>query len=469
MHVSLETSEGLERTLTVELPAATVDAEVEKRLFDLSRQVRIDGFRPGKVPLKLVRQRYGLKVRQEVVGDLVQSSYAEAISLEALNPAGVPEIELRGGIDRGDLAYQAKLEVMPVFEVLGLDALTLERPRAGVEDADIDRVLEDLRRQQVSYEPVERAADEGDRVLIDFDGHIDGEAFEGNSGEEQPVVIGSGGMPPEFEHALRGLAAGETRAIEYRFADDFPNVALQGRTAVFDTVVKAVEAPVLPPLDDTLAESVGVREGGLEALKTLIRGNLEREAERASQDALRRQLLERIDAANAELALPEVMVREQIRSLREQMMRRIEAQVGPQGSGFSLPDETFASQARRFVRLGLCINKLIQARGVQPEAERMREKLMAVVGNQPNAAERVQQIVNDERAMRSLQLSVLEDQVADLLIAEATVTEVEVGLDTLLKPPAPLGADPADTAGSGDIAGDVASDPPSTTGTETQP
>jgi trigger factor len=461
MQVSLETSEGLERTLTVQLPSATVDAEVAKRLQDLSRQVRIDGFRPGKVPLKVVRQRYGLKVRQEVVGDLVQSSYAEAITREALTPAGVPDIELQGGFEQGDLAYRARLEVMPVFEVLGLEALTLERPRAGVEDADVDRVLDDLRRQQVSYEPTARAADEGDRVLIDFDGHIDGEPFEGNSGEEQPVVIGSGGMPPEFEDALRGLAAGDSRAIEYRFADDFPNVALQGRTAVFETVVKAVEAPVLPPLDDTLAEAVGLREGGLEALKTLIRGNLEREAERASQDALRRQLLERIDTANAALALPEVMVREQIRALREQMMRRIEAQVGPQGADFNLPDETFASQARRFVRLGLCINKLIQAREVQPETERMREKLMAVVGNQPNAAERMQQIVNDERAMRSLQLSVLEDQVADLLIAEATVTEVEVGLDTLLKPPAPLGTGNAGSDDDGTV--------PPTTATETQP
>lgn len=454
MQVSLETSEGLERTLTVQLPAATVDAEIQQRLQNLSRQVRIDGFRPGKVPLKVVRQRYGKQVRGEVVGELIESSYGEAITEQGLTPAGSPDVEIRSGRDGGDLEYQARLEVMPEFEVRGLDALTLERPTATVTDADIDRVLEDLRKQQATWSPVERPAAEGDRVLIDFEGTIDGEPFEGNSGEEQPVVIGSGGMPPEFEEALSGLAAGDDKQIEYRFADDFPTESLRGQTAFFQTHVKAVEESVLPALDDSLAESVGVSEGGLAALRDLIRTNLEREAEQASEDAVRRQLMETLDAANADVALPSVMIREQIQALREQMLQRIRSQVGDQGEGFNLADEIFRSQAERQVRLGLCMNKLITARNEQPDPERMSNKLRMLVGNQPNASELIQQYVNDQRLMRSLQLSVLEDQAAEALIAEATVTEVAVDLDTLLKPPAP----PANAAAADDVSTETSAD-----------
>ncbi|MCP1676314.1 trigger factor [Natronocella acetinitrilica] len=450
MQVSVETTSGLERKMRVQVPADRVDGEVESRLRNLARQVRLDGFRPGKVPFKVVRQRYGGQVRQEVLNEVLQQTYGEALEQEKLNPAGAPAVDLKQGMDGGDLEYEATFEVMPEVEVQGTDALKLERPVAEVTDEDISRVLEDLRKQQAKYNTVERPAQERDRVLVDFKGTIDGEDFPGNEGEDQPVTIGSNTMPREFEQALVGVSAGEEKDIDYTFADDFPTESVRGKTAIFKTQVKAVEEPELPELDDDLAVAVGIAEGGLEALRQLIRQNLENEASKATQAQLKEQVTEQLGTANAELTLPKALVDGEIKALQQQMKQRIQQQTGQEDDDFDLPGELFEEQARRRVRLGLLMNRLISKNEIKLDQDKARARLQEMAANYPNPQEVIQYYTQNRQLMQSLEVSVLEDQVIDWLIEQAETTDKSLSLDELLKPRQSKQADDAEDESTAD-------------------
>ncbi len=438
MQVSVQTTEGLERRMTVQVPAEQVDQEVDSRLRDLSRNARMDGFRPGKVPFKVVQKRYGTQVRQEVINEVLQRTYGEALSQESLNPAGNPSVDIKQGLESGDLEYEAVFEVMPEFEVQGVKEMKLERPVAEVTDADVDKVLSDLQKQQAKYNQVERAAQEGDRVIVDFTGKIDGEDFPGNEGEDQAVTLGSNTMPPEFEQALVGLKAGETKEIEYTFADDFPTESIRGKTAIFHTTVKAVEEPELPALDDELASSVGVAEGGLEELKNLIRKNLTNEAERAARARLKQQVTDKLAEANKEVTIPKALIDGEIEVLQQQMQQRIQQQTGQQ-EAMDLPGELFEEQARRRVLLGLVMNRLISENEITLDRERVQQLLQELAANYPNPQEVVQYYTQNPQMMQSLELNALEDQVIDWAVEQADVEDKPIDLDSLLKPQQPQG------------------------------
>lgn len=439
MQVSVQTTEGLERRMTVQVPAEQVDQEVDNRLRDLSRNVRMDGFRPGKVPFKVVQKRYGAQVRQEVVNEVLQRTYGEALTQESLNPAGTPAVDIKQGLESGDLEYEAVFEVMPEFEVQGVKDMKLERPVAEVADADVDKVLADLQKQQAKYNQVDRPAQEGDRVIVDFTGRIDGEDFPGNEGEDQAVTLGSNTMPPEFEQALVGLTAGDTKDIEYTFADDFPTESIQGKTAVFHTTVKAVEEPELPELNDDLAVAVGVSEGGLEELKSLVRKNLTAEAERAAKARLKQQVTDKLAEANSDITIPKALVDGEISALQQQMQQRIQQQTGQQ-EAMDLPGELFEEQARRRVLLGLVMNRLISDNEIKLNRERVQQQLQELAASYPNPQEVVQYYSQNPQLMQSLEINVLEDQVIDWAVEQAQVEDKPIDLDSLLKPQQPEGA-----------------------------
>lgn len=445
MQVTVESAEGLERTIKVHVPAERVDHEVQKRLKRMAGNIRLDGFRPGKVPMKVVEKRYGGHVRQEVLGEVVQQTYGEALQQVELRPAGAPKLDLRQGAEGGDVEYEASFEIMPEFEVQGIADMKLERPVAEVTDEEIDKVLEDLRKQRATYNEADKAAEEGDQVVIDFRGTVDGEEFEGNQGEDAPVTIGANQMPAEFEQALVGLRAGDTRNIEYAFPENFPTEAIAGKTAAFETTVKSVCEPEYPALDDSLAEAVGLQEGGLQALRELIRTNLAREVERAQRARLKEQVTEALAKAN-ELDLPKALVDAEIESLQQQMRQRLQQQGGQQADAVELPADLFEDQARRRVTLGLVMNKLIADNGIQVDQERVRSRLQEMVSGRQDPQEVLKQYTQNREMMQSLEVNVLEDQVIEWVVEQAQVEDKPTDLESLLNPQKGQGvADSEDT------------------------
>ncbi|MEX0729229.1 MAG: trigger factor [Aquisalimonadaceae bacterium] len=432
MQVSVETTEGLERRMVVQVPASRLDGEVQSRLQNLARTVRMDGFRPGKVPAKVVEKRYGAQVHQEVLNEVLQQTYSEALQQENLNPAGAPSVDVRQGMTGGDLEYEAVFEIMPEIEVKGHSEMALKRPVADISDADIDRVLTDLRKQQATYRTVDREATDNDRVIVDFHGKVNGEGFPGSEGEDQPVTIGSGTMPPEFESALKGLKQGDSRDIEYAFGDDFPTSEVAGKTAIFHTTVKAVEEPELPEFDDTFAESVGVKEGGIQALRDLVRKNLEAESGRAVRARLKEQVTEVLAREN-EITLPKALVDGEIQALQQQMKQRIQSQTG-QDDGLDLPGELFEEQARRRVTLGLVMNRLIADNSIKLDQNRVKQQLFEMAAGYEKPDEIIQYYSQNRQLMQSLEVSVLEDQVIDWIVEQAKVEDEPIELQALLNP-----------------------------------
>lgn len=433
MQVTVETAEGLERKIRVQVPAERVDGEVQKRLKDMAGRVRLDGFRPGKVPMKVVQQRFGGQVRQEVLSEVVQETYGEALQQEELQPAGSPNVDLKQGAESGDLEYEASFEIMPEFEVQGVGDMKLERPVAEVTDEEVDKVLEDLRKQRATYNEADKAAEDGDQVVIDFHGTVDGEAFEGNQGEDTPVTLGGNQMPPEFEQGLVGLRAGETKNIEYTFPENFPTEGIAGKTAVFETTVKSVNAPEYPELDDSLAETVGLEEGGLQGLRDLIRSNLEREVERAQKAKLKEQVTDALAKAN-DIELPKALVDGEIEAMQQQMRQRMQSQTGQAADDLELPAELFEEQARRRVTLGLVMNKLIADNSIQVDQDRVRQELQSMVAGHQNPQEMLQQYVQNREMMQGLEVGILEDQVVEWVAEQAQVEDKATDLETLLNP-----------------------------------
>jgi len=427
MQVSVETTEGLKRRMKVQVPSERVEREVESRLRDLRGRVRLDGFRPGKVPLKVVQKRYGPQVRGEVLDEVVRSTYAEALEQESLRPAGAPQIEPLQTEAGQDLEYQAEFEVMPSIEVQGVEDIAIERPAVDTGDADIDRILERLRKQHAEFTEVERPAADGDRVTIDFEGTVDGEPFDGNQGEDVPVPLGEGQMPEAFEAELVGLAAGDEKTVAYTFPDAFPDEKIAGREAQFAVKVKKVEAAELPPADDAFAERLGI-EGGLEQLRERIRESLERERDQAVRARVKNQVMEGLLERNP-IDLPQSLVDSEIEQLREQTRERMR-QAG-QDDDAELPAGRFEEEARRRVALGLLVNELVRANGIELDRGRVQEALQRVAAGYEQPEQIMQYYLQNQELMQSLQLQVMEDQVVDWVVERAQVTDKPMSLDAL--------------------------------------
>ena len=416
MQVSVETGEGLERRMRIDLPFERIQGEVDKRLQQLARSARLPGFRPGKVPINLLRQRYGEQVQQEVFGELVQTSFSEAVAKEALRPAGMPRIE--PDIDHAEkrYGYTAVFEVLPQFELAPLSGKVLKRPVAQVTDADLEAMLERLRTQRKSWQPAQRPAQSGDRLTVAYTGTIDGEAFEGGSSASSQLELGSGRMIPGFEDGLIGARAGETRSLDITFPEGYHAAPLAGKPVRFEVTVNAVDEPVLPEVDADFARSFGVEDGDVERFRADVRANMERELKQRIKARTKESVMDLLVAGNA-VDIPSVLVSEEVRSLKEQMRQNLG------GGRMELPDNLFEDSARRRVALGLIIAEIVNRNGIVANSASVREAVEEMASTYEQPQEVVDYYYADRKRLAPVESLVLEDRVVDWVLGQVAVED----------------------------------------------
>jgi trigger factor len=418
MQVSVTTTQGLERRLEVAVPGERVAGEVDARLKRIARTARINGFRPGKVPYAVVRQQYGTQVHAETVSDLMQSTFAEAVSQQKLRPAGGPRIEPIAVAPGTELRYAAIFEVLPEVLLHPLDGLAVERPSAQIEEQDVDAMLESMRSQRPVFTEVTRAAQDGDRVAMDFEGRIDGQVFPGGKGEGLSVTLGAHRVLPEIEQALVGMSVGEAKTIPARFPDDYGAATVAGKAAEFDLKLAKIEERTLPEIDEAFVRAFGVQEGGVPELRAEVRKSMERELAEASRNRVREQLFDALYRDNP-LEVPQSMLESQIRELQAQAMRRM----GTQDPAQAPPRASLEAGARRRVALGLLIGEIVRQQGLKVDRERVEQKLEAVSASYPDPQEARRQYLGSREAMEQLESSALEDQVLDWALTQVKVVD----------------------------------------------
>jgi len=418
MQVSVETTGALERRLEIQVPAERVEKAVDERLKSMSRTVRLKGFRPGKVPVNVVRQQFGQQVRQEVLGDVVQATFNEAVTQEKLVPTGGPRIEPIN-LERGsDLKYRAVFEIFPEIELKGVEGMALTRSAADVTTADVDAMIENLRQQRPTYSAVERPAQDTDRVTVDFEGTLDGTPFEGGKGEKVPVVLGAGRMLADFEAGLKGMRAGEQKTFDLTFPENYGAPHLAGKTVQFTLDVHTVEERQLPEVDEEFCKSYGVEEGGIERLRQEVEENMRRELGEAVRARLKKQVMDALLAANP-VELPKTLVDAQVRDLQVDAGRRM----GAQDVSQLPPAEGFVDAAKRRVALSLLINELIKLANLTVDQARVQTRFEELAQQFPDADQALQTYRSNPQIRRQMEASVLEDQVVDWLVERAKVTE----------------------------------------------
>jgi trigger factor len=420
MQVSIESIGKLERRMQVQVPAERVSQEIAARLKNISRTARLNGFRPGKAPLKVIRQQFGSQIHREVIGELLQSSYAEAVSQKQLTPAGSPRIEPQSMDEGQDLKYVATFEVFPEVVLQPMESLEVDRVTAEVTESDIDAMIERLRKQQIKYSAVSRGAANGDKVTIDFDGAIDGVAFAGGKGENVAIVLGEGRMLPELEQGLIGAVAAEKRNVTVNFPPDYRATELAGKAAIFATEVKTVEEPVLPEVDEEFCKSFGVTEGGLPKLREDVAANMRRELEQALRNRNKAAVMEKLYAANP-TEVPNVLIESQIRDMQVEAMRR----AGTKDAAQAPPREPFVEPARRRVALGLLLNDVIRKENLVVDRNRVNERLDEMVSAYGDAGAMKRAYMQNAEAMRQVESLALEDQAVDWILEHAKVREVK--------------------------------------------
>ena len=418
MQVSVSTIAGLERRLEVAVPAERVAGEIETRLKQLARTARLKGFRPGKAPFAVVKQQFSSQVQTEVIGDLLRESYSEAVSREKLRPATDPRIEGVSAEPGAELRFTAVLEVLPDFTVKPVADLAVERPSAEVAEADIDAMIESMRRQRPDFIAVERAAADGDRVAVDFEGRIEGETFQGGTGSDIKFVLGKGQMLPEFEDGARGATAGEARSVTVNFPADYGSPVVAGKTAVFAVTVTAVDEEKLPTVDDAFCEAFGVTAGGIEALRRDVHESMQRELAGAIRGRLRTQVLDALFDANP-IEVPKSMVAEAVQGMQLDFARRMGIRDPKQ-----LPAvEALESPARRRVALGLLVGELLREQDMKVDRERVQARLAELVGDHPQSDEMRRQYLQNADTMRQIESAALEEQLIEWVISKAKVTD----------------------------------------------
>jgi trigger factor len=419
MQVSVESIGKLERRMQVQVPAERVAAEIAARLKNISRTARLNGFRPGKAPLKVIRQQFGSQVHREVIGELLQSSYAEAVTQNQLAPAGSPRIEPQSMDEGQDLKYVATFEVLPEVVLQPIESLQVDKVSAEVTESDIDAMIERLRKQQMKHTAVSRPAAAGDKVTIDFEGAIDGVPFAGGKGENIAIVLGEARMLPDLENGLVGAVPGEKRNVTVNFPADYRAGELAGKSAIFATEIKTVEEPVLPELDEEFCKSFGVTEGGLPKLREDVGANMRRELEQAIRNRNKAAVMEKLYAANP-TDVPNVMIEGQIRDMQVEAMRR----AGAKDASQAPPRDPFVEPARRRVTLGLLLNDVIRREKLVVDRARVNERLdeMVAAYGDPGAMKRA--YMQNAEAMRQVEGLALEDQAVEWILQHAKVHEV---------------------------------------------
>ncbi len=418
MQVSLTATGGLERRLEVAVPAQAVTSEIETRLQQLARTARLKGFRQGKVPLPVVRKQFGDQVRAEVVSDLMRKSFAEAVTQEQLTPAASPRIQPIALDPGSDLKFAAVFEVMPEVKVAPFEAIQIQRPAAEITEADVDAMIESMRRQRPEFHEVTRPAQATDRVTVDYDGSVAGEPFEGGEGRDVPFVIGSGQVLPEFDTAATGSSVGEAHQVTISYPDNHGAKHLAGKSAEFKLTVKKIEEQVLPAVDEAFCRAYGVEDGDVAVLRTEVRASMERELSAVIRGRLRTQVMEALYKNNP-LELPKALVEDAAQQLQAEAGRR----AGARDASQLPPRGQFQEAARQRVALGIIMNEIVRNLALSLDRSRVQTRVEDLVASFPNPEETRRQYLSNPEAMRQIESAVLEDQAIDAIVDKATVTD----------------------------------------------
>ena len=418
MQVSVETTSNIERRMTIGVPAQEIDQAVQKRLQETARTVRMNGFRPGKVPYKVVKRRFGDSVRQEIVGEVMRDNYVKALQEQDINPAGWPRFEPKTIEEGKDLEFVAIFEVLPEIELGDLSKIEVEKPKSEITDKDIDKMIDNLRRQQATMKQVKRKSKNKDVLLIDFKGYIDGEEFEGGAAEKHKLTLGSGQMIPGFEKAIVGGKAGEEFDIEVTFPEDYQNEELAGKPATFSIKIHEVQEPQLPELNKEFFEKFGIDAEDEEGFRAEVLKNMERELKQAVSNKVKNDVVEGL-LETTELEVPAALVDQEIDRLRQDAVQRFGGQVDPQ----QLPKEIFQEQAERRVKTGLLFQEVVKKNDLKADDAKVDEKIQEIASTYEQPDEVVAHFNNSPEQKQQIESSVLEDAVVDLILEQAKVKE----------------------------------------------
>lgn len=423
MQVSVETTSTLGRRLKVAVPADEVEKEFNARLQRLSKQVRLPGFRPGKVPLKMVEAQYGGRLMDEVAGEMIQNTMHEAIGSQGLRPAGDPRVQRKPFVRGEQLEYTVEFEVYPEINRFDLAGEHIERPAVTVSEEDVDRTLETIRKQRATWKPVEREARLGDRVTIDFVGRVNGNEFEGGKGNAFPVVLGTGTLIESLEQGLVGAKSGESRSVSVKFPADYRHAPLAGQTADFDVKVSEVAEAVLPEVNEAFARELGVSDGSVEKLRADVKTNLEREAAARARAVVRARALKLLLDANP-LEVPQDLLEAEIQRLK----------AGDASTGTGMGDEaSYGRRARSRVALGLILGEIIRNRGLTPDPARVRSRLEEMAGDYESPQEFIQWHYAKPERLSEIENLVMEERIVEDLLGSAQVADKPMSFQELLK------------------------------------
>ena len=432
MQVVLESPSALERQFTITIPTGDVETEFEAKLAETAKRVRIDGFRPGKVPAKVVRQRYGQAIRQEIVSDLMEKSLGEALSEHDVKPIGQPKIDDVKFEEGSDFSFKATFEVFPELDPILIDGDEIEQTTSKVGAADIKEMIATLREQRKSWKESARAASKGgDRVTINFEGFVNGEAFDGGEGVDHALVLGSGAMIPGFEDGIVGMKKGDSRDIEVTFPEDYQAEELKGKAATFKIEVTKLERGELPTVDEAFIQSFGVESGDEKDFKAELKEQMQRELSLTLKNMNKTKVFDVLLEKNADTPVPESAIKSEIHTLKHQAVERFGG--GQQFDPHQLPDELFAEQAERRVRLGILLGATVKKLGLAADPDRVR----ALIDEMAAAYDDAEQVVNfyysNDENLKQVEALAVEEQVAEKLLESARGKTIDMSYADVMK------------------------------------
>jgi len=428
MQVSVESTGALERKMTIEVPEERIEGEIQNRLKRIAKTAKMDGFRPGKVPMSVVKQQYGPSVRADVVGEVIQSTYYEALGQEKIQPAGMPNIEPKDLDSANGIEYVATFEVMPEVTPAPFDGVKLESTKSEVTEADIDKMLETLQTQRASWDTTKGKAKDGDRLTIDFEGTIDGEAFNGNSGQNVPVTIGGKRMIEGFEEGLVGAKASDALTLELTFPEDYAYKEVAGKPVQFAVTIHKIERPKLPKLDEEFAKGFGIEDGSIDNLREEIKSSMSAELEQRIRAMLKEQVLNKIVEKN-EMEIPKALIDNEAQALLQQMQQQMQSSPG---KSVDLNPEMFSDEAKRRVQLGLVIAEIIKQNELKADADKVRAKIDSIAATYEKPEDVVNYYYGDDQRLKEVESLVLEESVIDWAIEQADVEEVEKSYNDIM-------------------------------------
>lgn len=431
MQVSVETTQGLERKMTIAVPSEKVDSAVNSRLQEAARNVKLNGFRKGKIPFKVIKSKFGAGVRQEVVGELMSQSFYEAIDQESLKPAGQPSIAPKNLNEGENLEFVATFQVYPEISLPDFSKIELERLGAEISESDIDEMIETLRKQRQTWEVVERAAASDDMVNIDYAGKLNGEEFEGGSAQGTNLVLGSERMIPGFEAGIEGKSASDVFILDLSFPEEYHNKELAGKEVAFEITLNSVSEQVIPVVDEEFYKSFGVEEGGNDAFREEVTSNMGRELKTASRNKLKTKIMDALVEA-VETDIPDALVAGEIQQLREQALQQFGG--GQNIDANMLPDELFKEQAARRVLLGLVLGEVIQQQELKADPAKVREAIEELAATYESPDDVINWYYGNQEQLGTIESNVLEDQVFDYIIGQSAVTDKQVDYQEVIKP-----------------------------------